>query len=282
MELLRIAKKAFDYKRRKFQGLQYVAPTKNSLATLKQEQFEEKEKRKLRRKKKLKKKHSRLQKKFKPTTNLHTIRICLYKVIIPTSIICLFCIIGLHFVSNAYIFIILSMLCQMLTFIQISALYTSMLWCIGIGWQAFACGVGEIGWHLAGDGIAPGLISNVLLGDEFKNDIYVLIVVMVISIFIFVAVWKFVDYQIWNITQNSSNSKFFKLLYEETTFTSSSLTSTTNSSDYHNNNNQQYNNGHESDPYGSSDNSYDRDSGIESTNEHSEYDSASDWNPGNY
>ena len=52
-------------------------------------------------------------------------------------------------------FTILAFFAQLLTFVQLSALYTSVLWCIGIEWQAFACGVAEIGFNLAGDGISP-------------------------------------------------------------------------------------------------------------------------------
>eukprot|EP00483_Globobulimina_turgida_P008906 UN08924 len=77
-----------------------------------------------------KKRH--LKKRFKPTTNLHTIRICFQRVVIPTSLICLLCIILLYFLSNnKWAFCILALIAQILTFIQVSALNTSLLWSIG-------------------------------------------------------------------------------------------------------------------------------------------------------
>lgn len=205
----------------------------------------------------------------------------MYKVIIPTSVICLICVILLYFLKDhLWIFTILAITAQILTFVQISALYTSLLWCIGIEWQAFACGVAEIGFHLGGDGISPGLLSNLLLNDGFKYWILILVVVMVISPLIFFISWKFVDYQIWNITENSKNSKFFKLLYEETTATSSLTTTTISKSPEYGNDE------YDSDSYTSShgaDGDYDEsDTDYSQTNDNSEYDSQSDWTPNNY
>ena len=262
----------------------YTPPQKSSLAALKQEQ-EEAKKVTFKKKKKKRKRKKKAMKKFKPTTNLHTIRLCLYKVIIPTSVLGLFCVIVSYFVKGkVWGFTILALLAQILTFVQVSALYTSLLWCIGIEWQAFACGVAEIGFHLAGDGISPGLVSNLLLGDGFKYDILVLIVVMLVSILIFFISWKFVDFQIWNITKNSKNSKFFKLLHEETTLTSSLTTTTdTNSRRYED---EEYNSDSYEDTSNGTDNedsdSNDSDYSQTSTNDNSEYDSQSDWHPDNY
>ena len=70
-------------------------PPKNSMAALKKEQKERKEQNLLKNQKRRKRKYTK--KRFKATTNLHTIRLCLNRIIMPNSIICLLCIALLYF-----------------------------------------------------------------------------------------------------------------------------------------------------------------------------------------
>eukprot|EP01084_Bolivina_argentea_P258588 436013_1 len=239
IEQYTLRKKLITFNKKLQNSLSHIPPPempadnitqRQSLAALKKEQIKRKERRKKRRQKRKRRKKRELKKRFKPTTNLHTIRICFYKVVIPTSLICLLCIILLYFFNNnLWAFGFLGLIAQILTFIQISALYTSMLWSIGIEWQCFGCGLAEIGFHLAGDGVSPGLISNLFLfSNGFQFKLLILIIVMLISILIFFITWKFVDFQIWNITKNSKNSKMFGLMYDESTYTSSITSSITN------------------------------------------------------
>merc|ERR1712083_111619 len=99
------------------------------------------------------------------------------------------------------------------------------LWSIGTEWQAFACGVAEIGFHLAGDGIAPGLISAILLNNGFNEErlFHLLLMGLIaVSTLIFILSWKFVDYEIWDITKN--NDHFDLMFGEQTPSTSTTIT----------------------------------------------------------
>merc|ERR1712176_767380 len=117
---------------------------------------------------------------------------------------------------NLWLFGFLALCAQIFIFIQMSALYTSMLWSIGTEWQPFACGVAEIGFHLAGDCIAPGMVSSALMQNGFHLDVISLLVLVSVSTAIFIVTWKFVDYQIWDITKNNERSKMFDLMHKET------------------------------------------------------------------
>eukprot|EP01083_Nonionella_stella_P195206 719276_1 len=271
-------------------SLQAQYHSKASLIALKQEQMDAAKTRKEKLKRKRERERRRNKKKFKPITNLHTIRICLYGVIIPSSVTCFLCIVLLYFFADNWIaFGVLALIAQILTFVQVSALYTSMLWVIGIEWQCFGCAVAEIGFRLAGDGISPGLIAN-LLQDRFEFNLLLLITVMLVSILIFFVSWKFVDFQIWNITKNNKNSKMFDLLYDDETTTYTSTSTMINAARDHD---QEQSTSTSSSSANATtvttttgatyNDTFDADNNYEEsqTNENSDL-SASDWNPGNY
>ena len=171
-------------------------------------------------------------------------------------------------------FVIFSLLAQIFSFIQVSALYTSMLWSIPSEFQCFGAGVAQIGFYSVSDGISNGLVLDQMwTHGRFEQHLIMLLAVLIVSALIYFALWKFVDFKIWDITKNKNKSKMYDLLFDEST---DSSTINVNDAGY-----QQYVEIDE-DEHGDFDDGDDEGSESEcsQTTDYSEY-SESDWKPYN-